>query len=380
MPVTYLVKKPVFLYKPRPRRRRQNDEIKRRKLPDCRVINKVTSQGNHNTIINKGHNVTVHMVVKVNINVERPLQPTTRLHIKKQQKPYRKLLDRLDQLSATGELKKCEEIINRLFEHTSDPDDCAMLWIAAAACCINGGEMMIAREALRQVTDLLPQTENSDEHELARDYYQSLIDLREDRYDCSIRVITMALCKIQMKQVGHMRAWLLINLGWCYTKMAQLEQVPYKQAELIKDAKEPFARAIDASCHEDEEFPGQLTDKKTRIRQCALIGRVYLRLRCWHSVLVDGNNTNPGIMDEISQEDIKEAEQILRSLENREPVCGICEVLYHLAKANLSYRFKQYPEALKEAEAAKDLAILKNFNNYIDIADSTVKLFKEAVI
>ncbi|XP_078673376.1 uncharacterized protein LOC144912248 [Branchiostoma floridae x Branchiostoma belcheri] len=382
MPVTYLMKKPICLQKTRLKKTRQ---IKRRNLPDRHVRNNVKSQGDYNTIINSGNNSTVVPIVvnirNLHVHVERPLQPTARPHTKKQ-KLCRKLLDRLDQLSARGALKKCKESINRLLRCTRDSDCRATLWIAAAACFINGGKMKNAGKALCHVTGLLDQTENSSEHKLARDYYQSLIDLREDRYDHGVRVIMMALYDIQMKQVGHVRALIMINLGWLYTKMAQLEQDHHKQAELIKDAKESFGRAIDDSGQEDEEeeFPGQLQDKKTRICQCAWIGGVYLRLRCWCSALPDGNNTNQGTTDEIPEEDITEAQQILFSLEDREPLCGICEVLYHLAQAHMCYRGQKYPEALKEAKEARDLAICGDFKNYIDIAESIVKLFKQAVL
>ncbi|XP_078592817.1 uncharacterized protein LOC144871336 [Branchiostoma floridae x Branchiostoma japonicum] len=361
--------------------RRDQDSEKILQSTPNGTVNVTNIQGDGNISVSAGSfsNISISTCTCPQV-VEKPLPRTARLD-NNWQKLCRKTLDLLGQLSANGELKKCKRSIDRLFQAIPDPDFRAALWNAAAINCINGGKMASAHEALHHVTMLLNETKNRTEHELRRDYYKSLIYLREEKCDQlfqGVGLTTVALQTTELVQVGCIRAWLWINHGWFYIKMANMQQNCYKQTALIKDAEESFVRAscIDDSCHEEEEFPGQLQDKRTRIRQCALIGRVYLRLRCWRSVSVGENDTKQGITDGIPEENIQEAQKILVSLKDREPLCGICEVLYHLAKAHLCYRFKQYPDALKEAEAARDLAINGHFKNYIDIAKSIVKLFR----
>ncbi|XP_078673362.1 uncharacterized protein LOC144912242 [Branchiostoma floridae x Branchiostoma belcheri] len=351
-------------------RRDQESEWVLQSIP-AGTTNVTDIQGDGNIAVNAGSfstiTLTCHQVV------EKPFPRTARLN-NRRQKLCRKMIDQLGQLSANGELQTCKRSIDRLIQATSDPDYRAALWNAAAINCINGGKMKSAREALRHVTCLLDQTENSIEHKLGRDHYLSLIYLRENKYDQGVCLTTGALQQTERLQPGCMSAWVLINHGWFYTKMAIQEQDHYDQAELIRKAIDSYMKAIDFS---HEEFPGQLQDNKSRIRQFSLIGQVYLLLRCWRSV--DGNYSKLGMTDQISQKDLAKAEEVLSTLEKGEPLCGICDVLYQLAKAHLYYRKKQYQEGLKEAKRAKVFAKDRSFMQYHDFADSIVKHFERTV-
>ncbi|XP_035669327.1 uncharacterized protein LOC118411264 [Branchiostoma floridae] len=368
VPVKYVIKKP-YLHTARSNCIKK--QIKHRKSLGHTVENKVTSQGNHNTIINTGNNATVVMVSSM--TVEKPLSRAERLDTPKQ-RTCRWILDGLNQLSANAMFDECNEKIGRFFQHTKDPDYQAVLWVATANNCINAGDMERAGEALSNVMSLLDQTENSIEHELARDHFQSLIYLRENKYVEGERLTTRALCKTEHLQAGCMAAWILINHGWFYTKRTIQEQDPHKQPNLVSVATASFRRAIEYS---DREFPGQLQDNKSRIRQFALIGQVYLLLRCWRSV--DGSCTKPG--NKITGKDVAKARKVLASLDpdKGEPLCAICMVLYHLANAHLCYRLNKYQDGLKEAKKARHLAAKGSFKQYHGFADSIVKHFERRV-
>ncbi|CAH1263303.1 Hypp2657 [Branchiostoma lanceolatum] len=327
-------------------------------------------QGDGNVVVSAGSSCTINLTYPE--VVEKPLPRTARLD-NYRQSLCRKMLDLLGCLSANGELKSCKKSIDRLIQATPDPDYRAALWTAVAINCINGGNMKGAEKALHHVMSLLDQTENSIEHELGRDHYQSLIYLRENKYIEGERLTSRALCKTEHLQAGCMAAWVLINHGWFYTKMAIQELDPHKQQKRVSVATASFRRATEYS---DREFPGQMQDNKSRIRQFALIGQVYLLLRCWRSV--DGGCTKPGNTDKITEEDVAKAQEVLISLEKGEPLCAICKVLYHLAKAHLCYRRKNQ-ECLKEAKKARGLAKKGSFKQYYDFANSIVKHFERQV-